>query len=80
MRYVKIGLIAVARYRRPLEIASAAGALLTGLAAQTLVHRKSELQWAPVLFALAIILCILALASRREKASAQRLLISTVER
>lgn len=69
----------LARYRRLLQIAAAAGALLLGLAAQTLVYRKSELEWALVLYALAIVLCILALASRREEPLGQHLSISTLE-
>lgn len=67
------------RYPRPLETASAAGALLLGLAAQTLLDRKSELECALVLYALAVVLCILALASRREKTPGQHLSVSALE-
>jgi DNA-binding beta-propeller fold protein YncE/4-amino-4-deoxy-L-arabinose transferase-like glycosyltransferase len=67
------------RYPRPVETASAVGALLLGLTAQTLVYRKSELDCALVLYALAIVLCIVALASRREEPAGQHLSISRLE-
>jgi len=78
-RYIQVELMAVAtRYSRSLETVSAVGALLLGLIAQTLVYRKSELDCALVLYVLAVVLCILALASRREEPAAQRPSISTL--
>ena len=67
------------RYSHSLETVSAVGALLLGLIAQTLVYRKSELDCALVLYVLAVGLCILALASRREESPGQRPSISTLE-
>jgi 4-amino-4-deoxy-L-arabinose transferase-like glycosyltransferase len=66
------------RYFHPLETVSAVGALLLGLIAQTLVYRKSELDCALVLYVLAVVLCILALSSRREESPGQCPSISTL--